>query len=514
MHHSLAYLFPATVPLAYLALAMRARTAPGRWSTWLAAVPLGLALFNLAVLLMHGPGGSPLVGIVGFGASFRLDGLSVSLLALVSCLGLAILHFSRQYLAGDPHHGTFLRDLALTLAAVTTLVSAGNLYLMIGAWIAMSLLLNRLLLFRHERAGARLAAKKKFILARVGDASLLVSFGVMIAALGTADIGELMVAVRQANGEQQTALGISAGLVALTAVLKSAQFPCHGWLVEVMETPTPVSALLHAGVVNAGGFLLLRFADLLSAFPAVSVAVAGIGALTAIVGTAIMLTQSNIKGSLAYSTVAQMGFMVLQCGLGAYTSATVHLLGHSLYKAYAFLDSGSTVRHVARAGWRSGARASGWLEGLLNLVLIIATYGLVAQALDYGWQREQVVTWLGLILALGMWLHIDTPRPGLRLRLHLLAGTAGVAAAYLLTQKAAASLYGAYFPATPPLSDAASLILAVVLAASVILVLLQGRRLTGPAWQRLRVHLSRGLYINTLTNRWLGAFRTRQLSDH
>ena len=141
----------------------------------------------------------------------------------------------------------------------------------------MSLLLNRLLLFRRERPMARIAAGKKFILARVGDVSLIVACGLLIAEFGTAELGALMTAIAGAGDASGAALA-AAVLLALTAILKSAQFPTHGWLVEVMETPTPVSALLHAGIVNAGGFLFLRFADLMSAFPAVGLTVAAIGA--------------------------------------------------------------------------------------------------------------------------------------------------------------------------------------------------------------------------------------------
>lgn len=143
-------------------------------------------------------------------------------------------------------------------------------------------------------------------------------------------------------------------MLALAAVRKSAQFPTHGWLTEMMEAPTPVSALLHAGVVNGGGFLLIRFADLMLLSPGVLAVLAMLGGFTALFGALVMLTQPAVKTSLAWSTVAQMGFMILQCGLALFPLALLHIVAHSLYKAHAFLASGGAVEQVAatrRPGW-------------------------------------------------------------------------------------------------------------------------------------------------------------------
>ncbi|RBF92950.1 oxidoreductase, partial [Xanthomonas oryzae pv. oryzae] len=115
-------------------------------------------------------------------------------------------------------------------------------------------------------------------------------------------------------------------LLALAAVLKSAQFPTHGWLTEMMEAPTPVSALLHAGVINGGGFLLIRFSDLMLSAPGVLAVLAMLGGFTALFGALVMLTQPAVKTSLAWSTVAQMGFMMLQCGLALFPLALLHIV--------------------------------------------------------------------------------------------------------------------------------------------------------------------------------------------
>ena len=137
-------------------------------------------------------------------------------------------------------------------------------------------------------------------------------------------------------------------LFVLGAMTKSAQFPFHSWLPDTMETPTPVSALMHAGVINAGGFLVIRLSPLVSLSPIALDLLALIGALTAMLGAVVMLTQTSIKRSLAYSTIAQMGFMMLQCGLGAFSAALLHIVAHSAYKAHAFLSSGSVLDSAAR----------------------------------------------------------------------------------------------------------------------------------------------------------------------
>ena len=508
MNDTAVYLLPASTPLLFAVLALVMLKRPSRWPKAAAALPLVAALASTALLLTAGPGQSPLLGIVGIGLSIRLDALSATLLLLISFLGFTILHYSRQYLEGDARHGVFMRDLALTLAAVSALVTAGNLYMMIGAWIGMSLLLNRLLIFRAERPAARLAARKKFILARAGDASLLVAFGILIAAFGTADISELLTLAQ--SGDNHSALAVAAGLVAFTAVLKSAQFPTHGWLVEVMETPTPVSALLHAGIVNAGGFLFLRFSDFMTAVPGVSLSVAALGGLTAIIGSAIMLSQTNIKSALAYSTVGQMGFMMLQCGLGAYSAAMVHLVGHSLYKAHAFLSSGDAVRRLSAEGWRRGVAATNLTSGLFKLALVGALYALIAQLSGYRWPEDGIIIGLGGVLMLGIWLYLDAPNMGAKPRVTLYVTAAATAVSYFLIQTAAATLYGGLFAAPPVPGVVAFTLMGAVLVASLAIVLAQGRDPASARWHSLRVHLAQGLYLNIILNRWLGGFRTRQ----
>ncbi|MEM6471208.1 MAG: proton-conducting transporter membrane subunit, partial [Planctomycetota bacterium] len=144
-----------------------------------------------------------------------------------------------------------------------------------------------------------------------------------------------------------TNIQVAAVLLVIAAVVKSAQFPFHTWLPQTMQTPTPVSALMHAGIVNAGGYLIVRLHPVVVAAPWVMAVLAAFGILTVTYAAVVMTTQTSVKRTLAYSTIAQMGFMILQCGLGAFSAAMLHILAHSMYKAHAFLSSGSQIANYA-----------------------------------------------------------------------------------------------------------------------------------------------------------------------
>ena len=223
------------------------------------------ALATVAVLIVGGPGTSPLLGGGGIGVSVHLDAVAAAMLALVTFVGWVVTRFSLTYLDGEARQGRFMAWLCLTLAGVLTLVVAGNLALLVTAWAVTGVGLGRLLLFYPERAGAQRAARKKFVFARLSDATLVAAALLLARAYGTTDIAAIDAAARAGFGGG--AAVAAAALLAVAALLKSAQFPTHGWLTEVMEAPTPVSALLHAGVINAGGFLLIRFADVLLLSP-------------------------------------------------------------------------------------------------------------------------------------------------------------------------------------------------------------------------------------------------------
>ena len=176
-----------------------------------------------------------------------------------------------------------------------------------------------------------------------------------------------------------------------------------------METPTPVSALMHAGIVNAGGYLIIRTSPLVSQSPAALGMLAIIGAVTACFAAVIMLTQTSVKRALAYSTIAQMGFMMLQCGLGAFSAAMLHILAHSLYKAHAFLGSGGVIaQRAATSGVRKPLRVQDarWMLLAVAAGITVVSYGLATFCLGIGPTTKPGGFLLGFVicLALASWL--------------------------------------------------------------------------------------------------------------
>jgi NAD(P)H-quinone oxidoreductase subunit 5 len=334
MHAPLADLLPPLVPLP---MALAAALRPRRCD--ILAIAAAALAFALAVAVAVAVS---LRGTLAAGP-FRADALSAVFLLLTTWVGLVVTRYAATYLAGDPGRGAFLRRLAAALFCVTLVAVAGQLLLLLVAFIGMSLALNTLLLFYAHRPAATLAARKKFLSARLAEMAMLAAAVLLARQHGTLDIAALAAAPR--GGAAQEA----AVLLVLAACLKCAQLPLHGWLLEVMETPTPVSALLHAGVVNAGGFLLLRLAPLMAASPAASLLLLTIGTLTAAAGAMATPAQTSVKVALAWSTVAQMGFMLMEIGAGFYAAAALHLVAHALYKAHAFLACGGILAERRRA---------------------------------------------------------------------------------------------------------------------------------------------------------------------
>lgn len=307
--------------------------------------------------------------------TIHFDALTAVLLTLISFLLAMVMRYSVNYLAGNPGQNRFTRWLSLTGASVLAIVFSGNLIQFALAWSATSLCLHQLLTFFPHRPGALLAARKKFLMSRAGDLCLLAVIVLVRGEFGTWDFQSLFAAAKAAaqSGPTTSAVHAICFLLVTGACLKSAQFPFHSWLPDTMETPTPVSALMHAGIINAGGFLILRLSPLIVLSPPAQITLATLGAFTALFGSLVMLTHASVKRSLAFSTVAQMGFMMLECGLGAFSLAVLHLVAHSLYKAHAFLSSGSLSR-LARSSWVANQPAqSQWT----HLLLAIGTAALV-----------------------------------------------------------------------------------------------------------------------------------------
>ena len=281
-----------------------------------------------------------------------------------------------------------------------------------------------------------------------------------------------------------------------------------------METPTPVSALLHAGVINAGGFLLIRFADVMLLAPGVLAVLVMVGGFTALFGGLVMLTQPAVKTSLAWSTVAQMGFMILECGLGLFPLALLHIVAHSLYKAHSFLASGGAVDLIA-ANRRPGTVAIPKAGAVARAFLLaLAIYVIVGLSFGFQHKSPQAIA-LGAILIFGVaymlaqGLADAAPRP-LTQRTFIYAVATSVS--YFALQVFAVRLTAGVLPATPapgPLQWA--LIVIAVISFGLVAVVLAMFPLWAyhPAAAGLRVHLSNGFYANAVFDRLLRGWRLR-----
>ncbi|MFO0580066.1 MAG: NADH-quinone oxidoreductase subunit L [Polyangia bacterium] len=348
----------------------------------LAGLCCACALASLLVTMssggtvLHGPVLLSLGAAGKLTLSLRADVPGGLMLLLVSFLGWVIVGYSQPYLAGDPGRARYLRWLLTTLTTVCLLVLTNNLVVLALAWIGTSLALHQLLAFYRERPQAQLAAHKKFLTSRLGEICLAAAALLLGGALQTLEIDEVLARVR-ALPALPLELRAAAVLLVLSALIKCAQLPLHGWLMQVMEAPTPVSALLHAGVVNLGGFMLLRLAPLLSASDGARIVLGVVASSSAVVAALIMMTRISVKVMLAWSTCAQMGFMLLQLALGAYDLALLHLLAHSLYKAHAFLSAGGTVE-AARLRQMMSPRQPVGLAA--SLAAAAAGFGTVALA--------------------------------------------------------------------------------------------------------------------------------------
>jgi len=498
----------AAVGALFLVRGPRAARDPARVGGHVAAAMLVLAVAAAAVVANYGPQRTGLVGGDGIGFSVWLDALSVTMLLLVSFIGLIVVRYSRHYLAGDPGQPRFVGLLCLALAAVLLLIVAGNLLQFTLAWIATSLALHWLLLFYQDRPAARLAARKKFIASRLGDLCLLGAMLLLYGVFGSLDYADLVreAAALHGTGGDTGTISLAACLLAGAALLKSAQFPLHGWLPEVMETPTPVSALLHAGIINAGGFLVLRFAGLMNASGLAMDLLVIVGGFTALFGSVVMLTQSSVKVALAYSTIAQMGFMLLQCGLGAFSAAALHIVAHSLYKAHAFLSSGSVI-DLQRASWTPSPGGQPHAARMLVALLAVIA-GAVAVGALFGVTLEERPGHLalGTIVTLGL-VHLVASgideRPSSFVIGLTAARAAGVAAAWFSLQWVAERLFaGALPPLAGPAGPFELALIGLVVLSFAALALFQGMLPHRAAeWHALYVLVANGFYVNTFVTR-------------
>lgn len=504
-------------PILLLAAAAVAGLCPGRRPGMLPWLAECAALAALALVVAGGLQIMFLGGVsLSFGsglaqAAMRQDAIGLSMALVVALVGWVVVRYARSYLDGEAREGAFHGWLLAALAAALVLVQAASLAVLAAAFIAVGICLRRLLLFYAARPEARRAAAKFTLVWSIGDAALILAAFLVYAASSSADLSDLGTA---AAGGLTPASHLAVALLVVAAALKTAAFPLHGWLTEVMEAPTPVSALLHAGIINAGGFLLIRFADLVQASPGAMAALVILGGFTALFGATVMLTQSAVKTALAWSTVAQMGFMLLQCGLGLWALAMLHIGVHSLYKAHAFLASGSAIRAVAAvrrpgpvAVPHFGAVARAFALAILLYVSVAGGFALIA-----GPKSAQALA-LGTILIFGVAYLVaqglaDAAPRALTQRTALAASAAAVA--YFGFHQIASALWGPFLPA-PPVPGALEWALIVLALLSFGLVAVA--QALFPLWAHhpaaagLRVHIANGLYLNALFDRLIGGHR-------
>jgi NADH-quinone oxidoreductase subunit L len=312
-----------------------------------------------------------------------IDPLTACLLIVVTTIGLLVHVYSIGYMSHDPGYWRFFAYLNLFMFSMLLLVLSGSWLVVFVAWELVGLSSYLLIGFWYRKRSAALAAKKAFIVNRVGDVGF--ALGIIAIFINTGAAGEATLDIRQSieillhqGSANPVPLFVVALLVFMGAMGKSAQFPLHVWLPDAMEGPTPVSALIHAAtMVNAGVYLVARSNVLFASAPDAMVIVAGIGIFTAILAASIAMTQTDIKRVLAYSTLSQLGYMFAALGIGAFTAAIFHLMTHGFFKGLLFLDSGSVIHAVHE---EQDMRRMGGLSTKIRITYITMLIGSIAIA--------------------------------------------------------------------------------------------------------------------------------------
>ncbi|PSR29602.1 MAG: hypothetical protein C7B43_08055 [Sulfobacillus benefaciens] len=450
-----------------------------------------------------------------FALNEDVNSLSVVMMLLVALVGLIVSRYALTYMEGDPHEGSFHYWLSITLGSFLTVITAGNVWEFFVFWVATSLFLHHLLAFYPERPLALLAARKKYILHRIADLSLFIALLLVVHTLHTADFNHIMVSIASIKGGLPNTLQFAAALVLLSAVLKSAQVPLHGWLIQVMEAPTPVSALLHAGIIYTGTFLLMRMVPLMSRVPWTGDLLIVIGLISIATASLMMMTSTNIKGSLAYSTSAQMGFMLMELGLGLYALALLHIVSHSVYKAHAFLSSGSIVEYFRWPVMPAGPSSAPLGKITLSLVLGAITVMVTGWLLKVPLLGDLPITVMGIILAVAL-SHLissaisqvkSSTLPFLWISIGI---SALVATLYFLLGSWFMALFAPVLPEplspTGVVQDALLGLIVMVFVALLLIQQMLPRLLKQPVWHAIFVHLYNDLYVDMIFSRWIQKF--------
>jgi NADH-quinone oxidoreductase subunit L len=371
-----------------------------KFGVWPIGAAFGGAVATLYVVTTQGPISirfydPTLAALVPVPLGFYVDRLSAVMMVLISAIGTIIYAYSIDYMHQEPHERRYFALLGVTVSVLLCMVSSANLMMLFLFWQMLSFLLY-LLIHNHTHAATLNSAFRTFTLLRTGDVAFLAGTALAYALYGTLEFPELFSAAVQSTAMITLFPGVEfSGATAVTLLLlvgamsKSAQFPFHIWLPRYLYAPTPVTALLHAGIINAGGFLINRLAPLFGSSPTTLHAAFFIGTLTAVLGASMMLAQNDIKNMLGFSTIGQMGYMVMECGLGAFALAVFHLIAHGLFKATVFLNSGNVIAkarlephfpHAEQESVEEGYSRLTWATGfvttlLIPLVILLLTHG-------------------------------------------------------------------------------------------------------------------------------------------
>jgi NADH-quinone oxidoreductase subunit L len=335
------------------------------------------------------------VGNLQINIGMMMDSLTAVMLIVVTLVSLMVQIYSQGYMKGDPGYHRYYAWMSLFTTSMLGLVLADNLLQMFVFWEMVGLCSYLLIGFWFHRSSAANAAKKAFIVTRLGDFGFLAAILVLFLNTGTFDVGELhhLAVTGALAGATLTwaAIGIFSG-----AMGKSAQFPLHVWLPDAMEGPTPVSALIHAAtMVAAGVFLVARTFPLFEHSTEALTTVAAIGGFTAIFAASMGLVMTDIKRVLAYSTISQLGYMMLGLGTGGIAIGIFHLFNHAFFKALLFLGAGS----VNHATGTFDMRQMGGLRKLMpwTYATFLAGFWSKDEILVYAWDHQRIVFYLAMI---------------------------------------------------------------------------------------------------------------------
>jgi NAD(P)H-quinone oxidoreductase subunit 5 len=335
---------------------------------------------------------------------FRVDALGAVMLALVTTIALLVMVYSDGYMAHDKGYVRFFTYLALFSSSMLGLVISPNLLEIYVFWELVGMCSYLLVGFWYDRDGAANAAQKAFVTNRVGDFGLLLGILGLFWATGSFGFEEIGTGLQQAVASGSVSNGVAVILCLLVfmgPMAKSAQFPLHVWLPDAMEGPTPISALIHAAtMVAAGVFLVARLQPLFAPYAAVQLTIAVIGTITLFLGASIALTQQDLKKGLAYSTVSQLGYMMLAMGCGAPVAGMFHLVTHAFFKAMLFLGSGSVIHAMEEVVGHEPVlaqdmRLMGGLRKYMPVTAITFLIGCVAIAgippLAGFWSKDEIL---------------------------------------------------------------------------------------------------------------------------